>query len=103
MKINPACIIKNGAGCANLGENYQSGHGITKNIKKANELYKKGCDLGNGKGCTQLGYNYEFGNGVKENMKKALELYKKGCDLGCKKVNNLPIDCDKAKSMLETI
>lgn len=59
---------------ANLGWHYQTGNGITKNYKKANELFEKGIKKNNIYSYTRLALSYSNGWGVKKNIKKAFEL-----------------------------
>jgi len=49
------------------------------NQKKANELYKRGCDLGHDKGCQRLAAYY-----IKEekDITKAMHFIERGCELG---------------------
>jgi beta-lactamase hcpA len=70
------------AACNNLGNAYYNGNGVTKDIYKAMELYKKVCDGGEIKECLKLGYTYYFGNGVAKDIYKAMKLFQKACDGG---------------------
>ena len=61
--------------------NYEKGTGVNKDVWRANEFYKQGCDLKNGGGCCNLGFNYERGNGVNKDIWRANEFFKQACDL----------------------
>jgi TPR repeat protein len=37
-----------------LGEAYSFGKGVTKDTKRARELYQRACDAGNKRGCANL-------------------------------------------------
>ncbi len=49
-----ACGLNNGSGCNNLGDLYQNGEGIEKNLTKAAYFYSKACKLGFQKTCEIL-------------------------------------------------
>ncbi len=77
-----ACGLNNGSGCNNLGDLYQNGEGIEKNLTKAAQFYSKACALNNSGGCGSLGMLYEYGQGVEKNLTKAAYFYSKACKLG---------------------
>ena len=69
--------------CNNLGFNYGNGHGVAKDLDRANALYKQACDGGNMRGCSNLGFNYDNGHGVAKDLDRAnARLYKQACDGG---------------------
>lgn len=69
--------------CASLGHIYKNElHGVPRDLWRASELYRMGCDGGVGWACTNLGVNYERGQGIKKDEPKAVALYQRGCDLG---------------------
>ena len=72
-------IQKGSLGAANnLALMYEYGEGVTKDYKKAMELFKQAADGGNSTAMINIGYNYEFGEcGQKMDLKKALKWYKK--------------------------
>lgn len=69
-----------------LGFHHEYGRGVRKDVKRAGELYRKGCDGGNAIGCSNLGMCYRLARcGLPKNTRRAVELYKKACDGGFKK------------------
>ncbi|WP_088357201.1 tetratricopeptide repeat protein [Helicobacter pylori] len=80
-----ACGLNNGRGCNGLGDLYDDGKGVEKNLTKAAYFYSKACELKDGWGCSFLGGLYYNGDGVKQDSKKAAALFKKACKLGYKK------------------
>ncbi len=77
-----ACDLNNGGGCNGLGDLYDDGKGVEKNLTKAAQFYSKACELNNGDGCGALGGLYYNGDGVKQDSKKAAALFEKACKLG---------------------
>ncbi|GAA6870696.1 hypothetical protein HpHNI57_03480 [Helicobacter pylori] len=49
-----ACDLKDGLGCAALGDLYYDGEGVEKNLTKAAYFYSKACKLGYKKACEML-------------------------------------------------
>ncbi|GAA9327389.1 hypothetical protein BTM402_02150 [Helicobacter pylori] len=80
-----ACDLNDGGGCGALGDLYDDGKGVEKNLTKAAQFYSKACDLKDGWGCSFLGGLYYNGDGVKQDSKKAVALFEKACKLGYKK------------------
>ncbi len=80
-----ACDLNNGGGCGALGDLYDDGKGVEKNLTKATQFYSKACELKEGDGCGALGVLYYNGDGVKQDSKKAVALFEKACKLGYKK------------------
>ncbi|UOS22493.1 tetratricopeptide repeat protein [Helicobacter pylori] len=77
-----ACGLNNGGGCGALGDLYEDGKGVEKNLIKAAYLYSRACELKEGDGCGALGGLYYNGDGVKQDSKKAAALFEKACKLG---------------------
>ncbi|EMH21518.1 beta-lactamase HcpA domain protein [Helicobacter pylori GAM260Bi] len=76
-----ACGLNNGGGCGALGDLYDDGKGVEKDLIKAAQFYSKACGLKDGDGCFNLGRLYYYGEGVEKDFKKALALFEKACDL----------------------
>ncbi|MGN8497945.1 tetratricopeptide repeat protein, partial [Helicobacter pylori] len=76
-----ACGLNNGGGCGALGDLYDDGKGVEKNLIKATQLYTKACELKEGVGCKRLWSLYYYGRGVEKNLIKAAYFYSKACDL----------------------
>jgi len=70
-----------GFDCGQIAWHYSQGKGVGKNIKKAIQYYKRGCQLGDTESCSSLGYHYQYGKGVKPNLKEAAKYYDKACIL----------------------
>jgi len=51
-------------------------------IKRAADLYERGCDLGDGLSCNRLGELHRDGKGVKPDDAQARSLFERGCQLG---------------------
>ncbi|EJB44525.1 cysteine-rich protein H [Helicobacter pylori Hp A-5] len=70
-------------GCGALGDLYDDGKGVEKNLIKAAQLYTKACELKEGVGCKRLWslYYYDYGRGVEKNLIKAAQYASKACDL----------------------
>jgi TPR repeat protein len=68
----------------NLGVMYAKGMGgLTKNERKAVELYQKAADLGSDVGKAYLGYMYEHGKGgLVIDQRRAIALYEEAARLG---------------------
>jgi TPR repeat protein/uncharacterized protein YecT (DUF1311 family) len=65
-----------------LGEAYEDGTGVDKNMAEAASLYAKACDGGDPRGCNDLGFFYHKGYSVSQDEKKAFDLYRRSCDGG---------------------
>ncbi|WP_342370458.1 SEL1-like repeat protein [Helicobacter pylori] len=46
--------LNNGRGCATLGDLYDDGKGVEKDLTKATYFYSKACKLGDRKACEML-------------------------------------------------
>ncbi|GAA8852002.1 hypothetical protein BTM165_06930 [Helicobacter pylori] len=49
-----ACDLKDGRGCGALGDLYDDGKGVEKDLIKAAQFYSKACKLGDQKACEML-------------------------------------------------
>ncbi|ANH42179.1 beta-lactamase [Helicobacter pylori] len=49
-----ACDLNNGGGCGALGDLYDNGEGVEKNLIKATQFYSKACKLGDQEACEAL-------------------------------------------------
>jgi TPR repeat protein len=82
-----ACAGGEAEGCAKLGDTYEQGRGVPKDLAHAAQLFKQACDGGDARGCTNLGVMYYKGEGVPRDLARAAELYKQACNggdaLGC--------------------
>lgn len=67
-----------------LGECYENGRGVARDLKKAAECYAKAQEGGFPGGAFALGRCYENGLGVRQNSEKALELYRQAAERGNK-------------------
>ncbi|MGL2562030.1 tetratricopeptide repeat protein [Helicobacter pylori] len=74
--------LNNGSGCGALGDLYDDGKGVEKNLIKAAQLYTKACELKEGVGCKRLWSLYYYGRGVEKNLTKADQYISKACKLG---------------------
>jgi hypothetical protein len=75
-----ACEGGDPSGCNNLGEMYEVGAFVPKDLARAVVFYRKGCERGDAIGCRNLGSHYEQGAGTPADKTKALEAYKLGCN-----------------------
>lgn len=69
-------------GCTHLGEMYQYGIGVKKDLSQAIALYEEGCKAKDFWGCHLLGKLHFSGEGVVKDESKALPLFTKGCSQG---------------------
>lgn len=77
-----ACNLNYGGGCGALGDLYDDGKGVEKNLTKAAYLYSKACELKESFGCGALAVLYINGQGVEKNLTKADQYISKACKLG---------------------
>lgn len=75
--LKDSCRNKGAKSCGVLGYIYESGIGVSVNVKNAIEYYKKSCDLRYGVGCVNLGVIYA----KVENYKDANSYFGRACDL----------------------
>ena len=77
-----SCNLSYSEGCFLLGNMYNSGRGVERDVRKSMEFYSKGCDLGSPKACLTLGVEYILGkDGIEIDNEKAIEAFEKGCSL----------------------
>lgn len=60
-----------------LGDCYENGYGVQKDVKKAFKQYSKAADMDSDIGLYAMGNCYEYGIGVEKNDVKAFQYYKK--------------------------
>jgi TPR repeat protein len=82
-----------------LGACYEHGYGVlSKSMKKAAKIYKRGVELGNVDSMINLGNAYLHGAGVKCDKKKTMQLWKTAAERGSAmaqaKVSTLFIESD---------
>ncbi|GAA9876040.1 hypothetical protein VN0658_07850 [Helicobacter pylori] len=80
-----ACGLNNGGGCGALGDLYDDGKGVEKNLIKATYFYSKACELKESFGCGALAVLYINGQGVEKDLTKAAQYISKACKLGDQK------------------
>lgn len=68
-----------------IGQCYENGEGVTKNINEAAEWYRKAADQGNADGQRLLAIAYLYGRGVPKNINKAKILAQQAADQGDEK------------------
>src|SRR6185312_2362840 len=68
--------------CTSWGFLHEQGRGVTVDLARAVELYRKGCDGGNAQGCHNLGVLYEAGRGVSGDLGQAATFYDQACQKG---------------------
>lgn len=64
-----------------IGELYEKGLGVTKNLTKALGWYEKAADAGNGEAAFRSGLCYEIGLGAVADLAKAVAAYNQAMDL----------------------
>lgn len=80
--FNFSCNCGYALGCARLGQLYEKGRGLPKNLQKATALYNQACYAGNGLGCNNLADFYKKGIGVSKNLTLSAKLYQDACTFG---------------------
>ncbi len=73
------CARKVGPSCHLLGLSYFHGRGTKKELRRAFQAFRNGCQAGSGDACYQVGASYQFGNGTSSDNEKALDFYDKAC------------------------
>lgn len=63
-----------------LGECFDFGRGMNKDINRAVELYQRSADMGCARGLNNIGSCYQYGDGVEKNLSKAYEYYVKAAE-----------------------
>ena len=73
-----------------VGEFFEAGSGVPKDLPQAQEWYKKAlawyrdaADAGSESACHQLGWMHQHGLGVTTDLAKALEWYQVAMERGC--------------------
>ena len=83
INFEKACNLGMAKSCGYASELFKDDANIFKDLKKAIEFAKKGCDLNNdADGCASLGYNYKYGYGITKDLTLANKYNKKACDAG---------------------
>ncbi|MGZ3456087.1 MAG: tetratricopeptide repeat protein [Polyangiales bacterium] len=81
--LEDACARKHAWSCTNVGYMAMVGQApVSKDDKRAFQLYARACELGDKDGCTKQGYAYELGIGTKSDLEAARKLYEIGDDAG---------------------
>jgi len=80
--LEALCAQGNSQAMLYLGLLYEAGQGVTKNINKAIEYWKKASELGSGMASGILAEMYQKGNGAARNINEAFKWYKKAADMG---------------------
>ncbi|MBI5482398.1 MAG: sel1 repeat family protein [Deltaproteobacteria bacterium] len=75
------CEASDVRSCYDLGDLYERGNGVPKDLARAVQLYDRACAAGYGAGCNDLALLYEHGKGVPKNPARAAALYLDGCNL----------------------
>ena len=78
----PTCLLGDQTACADLGMHYYLGRGVTRNLVRANALFKKACDGGVAHACYNLANSYEEGEGVAKDLEQAQLYYRRACEAG---------------------
>eukprot|EP00825_Cyclidium_porcatum_P004770 TRINITY_DN1225_c0_g1_i6.p2 TRINITY_DN1225_c0_g1~~TRINITY_DN1225_c0_g1_i6.p2 ORF type:complete len:127 (-),score=25.25 TRINITY_DN1225_c0_g1_i6:201-581(-) len=76
-----------------LGDCYENGQGVEKDLIKAVKYYQMSADQGNVKGQNNLGRYYENGQGVEKNYQLAVKYYQMSADQGNADAQNRLGDC----------
>lgn len=66
-----------GKGYTNLGNRYEFGETVARDVRQAAMYYELACEYANGDGCAYLARLYRRGYGVKKNRKKAAKLLRR--------------------------
>ena len=77
-----ACDGGSEASCIDLGQLYDSGHGVARDYSRAASLYQRACEGGSAEGCFDLGTDYDAGKGVAQDYAQGASFYKLACDGG---------------------
>lgn len=79
----------------NLGWCYEHGKGVTKDLQKAFELYRKSAELGNRYAMANLAECYDNGNGVTTDKNEAYKWYAKAVNNGNNSVKDRYMELKK--------
>jgi hypothetical protein len=77
-----ACDGGEARACARLGERYERGRGVDKDIRTAAELYELACQMGLSEACTVLGTLLEMDDALPRDHRRAAALYVMACEDG---------------------
>ena len=69
--------VAKGRGYTRLGNQYEFGDGVARNLRQAAMYYEMACDYADGNGCAYLARLYRRGRGVKKSKKKAARLLRR--------------------------
>ncbi|MDJ0921953.1 MAG: tetratricopeptide repeat protein [Henriciella sp.] len=86
--IQRTCELGDGGACRTLAWSYATGERTEKDLDRALELFRMGCDHRDPKSCMDLGAIHAFSlHGTPEDKMLARDMYKRACDmelvLGC--------------------
>jgi TPR repeat protein len=65
-------------GCSHLGEAYERGFGVTRDVSRAASLFAQSCETEMA-GCFHLADLHTRGEGVAQDYEKAIELFEQAC------------------------
>ena len=68
--------------CTSWGYLFEQGRGVPRDLVRATDLYRVGCEGGNAQGCANLGVLFETGKAPTLDLGKAAESYHKACVRG---------------------
>ena len=68
----------------NLGQMYEQGHGVQRDLDRAVKLYKSAAQRGHMRAHYRLGLVYQRGLGVKKDLVTAITFYQRAADRGYK-------------------
>ena len=77
LKRHDARYVEKGRGYTRLGNKYEFGDGVARNLRQAVMYYEMACDYADGNGCAYLARLYRRGRGVKKSKKIAAELLRR--------------------------
>ncbi|HET9794734.1 MAG TPA: PDZ domain-containing protein [Thermoanaerobaculia bacterium] len=80
--LERACALGSGAGCAHEAFLHATGTVVSRDDRRATELYVRGCDLGDAKSCYNAGVMSDDGRGTPKNPKTAAARYEEACEGG---------------------
>lgn len=74
-----ACDARDADGCTALGLAYQSGAGVSKDLKQAATAFAIGCQAGTNDACNEMGLAFQRGAGVARDLERARNLFGNAC------------------------
>jgi TPR repeat protein len=69
--LQAGCDAGRYADCVDLGNDYEDGKGVPKDLARAHALWQRACDGGNGVGCLNLGNHLRDGTGMPADVVRA--------------------------------